>query len=175
MTEVPKAATGWIDRNVPMEQYIRAAEQAQPGAKAIQLNFPQKAGDPVTVRTMEQPHDWHRMGLNYVYLEPADARVMRSLRFSDANAGTQAILFMYPLHFGRFGGHWNRPTFYAVMVAYVTLGIAPFVLMITGYLMYWNRSFVKKVRRMRRKAAVPATTFPGEIISAPHASRPSGR
>ena len=175
MTAAPKASTRWTDRKVPMEQYIRVAEQAQPGTMAIQLNFPQKAGDPVTVRTMEQPHDWHRMGLNYVYLEPADARVVRSLRFSEANAGTQTILFMYPLHFGRFGGHWNRPTFYAVMVAYVILGVAPFALMVTGYLMYWNRSFVKKVRRWRGKAAVAATTFPGKIIPAQHTSRPSGR
>src|SRR5262249_6902002 len=106
MTDAPKAATRWSGRRVPMEQFIHVAEQVQPGAKAVQLNFPQAAGDPVTVRTMEESHDWHRMGLNYVYLEPADARVIRSLRFSEANAGTRAILFMYPLHFGRFGGHW---------------------------------------------------------------------
>ena len=42
-----------------------------------------------------------------MYLEPRDGRVLRSIRFSEANASTQAILFMYPLHFGRFGGHWN--------------------------------------------------------------------
>jgi uncharacterized iron-regulated membrane protein len=171
MTDAPKAATRWSERRVPMEEYIRVAEQAQPGAKAVQLNFPQKAGDPVIVRTMEQPHDWHRMGLNYVYLEPADARLVRSLRFSEANAGTRAILFMYPLHFGRFGGHWNRPTFYAVMVAYVVLGVAPFALMLTGYLMYWNRSFVKKVRRWRANAPAPAARVPGEIVSAPHPLR----
>jgi uncharacterized iron-regulated membrane protein len=163
MTDAPKAETRWRDRKVPMEQYIRVAEQTQPGANAIQLNFPQKPGDPVTVRTMEQPHDWHRIGLNYVYLEPADARVVRSLRFSEANAGTKAILFMYPLHFGRFGGHWNRPALYAVMIAYVILGVAPFALMISGYLMYWNRSFVKKVRRWRAFTATvrtPARTRP---------------
>jgi uncharacterized iron-regulated membrane protein len=166
MTDAPKATTRWADRHVPMEQYIRVAEDAQPGAKAVQLNFPQKADDPVTVRTMEQPHDWHRVGLNYVYLEPADARVVRRQRFSEANAGTRAILFMYPLHFGRFGGHWNRATFYGVMAVYVILGVAPFALMITGYLMYWNRSFVKKVRRWRRKAQASAAKVPPKIISA---------
>jgi uncharacterized iron-regulated membrane protein len=97
-----------------------------------------------------------------VYLEPSDARVLRSQRFSEANAGTQAILFMYPLHFGRFGGHWNRPTYYAVMIGYVILGVAPFALMVTGYLMYWNRSFVKKVRRWRASAQAPAPDLPGE-------------
>jgi uncharacterized iron-regulated membrane protein len=154
MTDSPKAATAWSNRRVPMEQFIRAAEEIQPGAAAVQLNFPQKAGDPVVVRTKE-PHDWHRIGLNYVYLEPADGRVLRSLRYSEANAATRATLFMYPLHFGRFGGHWNSTVFYGVMVLYVVLGVSPFVLMVTGFLMYWNRSFVKKWRRIR--AAAQAT------------------
>jgi uncharacterized iron-regulated membrane protein len=144
----PKASTTWT--RVPIEQFIRAAEQAQPGARAVAFQFPQKAGDPVTVRTME-PKDWHRIGLNYVYFEPADARLMRSLRFSESSAGTQAILFMYPLHFGRFGGHWNPAAFYGVMVLYVVIGVAPFALMVTGLLMYWNRSLVKKWRRARMK------------------------
>ena len=151
-TGAPAARTLWSDRHVPMEQYIRAAEQAQPGAAAVQLNFPQKAGDPVTVRTKE-PRDWHRIGLNYVYLEPADAIVLRSLRFSEANAGTRATLFMYPLHFGRFGGHWGPAALYGVMVVYVVLGLSPVALLVTGVLMYWNRSLVKKWRRHNRSAA----------------------
>src|SRR5262249_28258707 len=69
----PAASTTWSERHIPMETFIRTAETAQPGARAIAFQFPQKAGDPVTVRTMEA-RDWHRVGLNYVYLEPADGR-----------------------------------------------------------------------------------------------------
>jgi uncharacterized iron-regulated membrane protein len=154
--DVPKAATLWSERHVPLEQVLRAAEDAQPGATAITFQFPQKAGEPVTVRTKEAK-DWHRVGLNYVYLEPADAGLIRSLRFSEATIGTQAILFMYPLHFGRFGGRWNPAAFYSVMVLYIVIGVAPFALMVTGLLMYWNRSLVKKLRRARSRAnASPA-------------------
>jgi uncharacterized iron-regulated membrane protein len=173
MTDSPKAATRWADRRVPMEAFIRAAEQAQPGANAVQLNFPQKPGDPVTVRTKE-PHDWHRIGLNYVYLEPGDARLLGTLRFSEANAGTQATLFMYPLHFGRFGGHWSPAAFYGVMVGYVVLGIAPFALALTGLLMYWNRSLVKKWRRLRGHARRPST-LAGGVVRRPQPSRVQGR
>jgi uncharacterized iron-regulated membrane protein len=148
----PKAITEWSDRRVPLEEFLRAAERAQPGAAAVAFSFPQKAGDPVTVRTKEA-RDWHRIGLNYVYLEPADARVVRSDRFSEVSAGTQAILFMYPLHFGRFGGRWGSPTlYYGVMVLYVVIGVTPLVLMVTGLLMYWNRSFSKKWRRFRARS-----------------------
>ena len=116
--------------------------------------------EPVTVRTKE-PRDWHRVGLNYVCLEPADARIVRNDRFSDVTVGTQAILLMYPLHFGRFGGRSGSPSlFYGVMVLYVVIGVSPFVLMVTGLLMYWNRSLSKKWKRaragVRAKALVPA-------------------
>jgi uncharacterized iron-regulated membrane protein len=144
----PRAATAWSDRRLAIEQFLRAAEAAQPGATVVSFSFPQNAGDPVTVRTKE-PRDWHRIGLNYVYLEPADARVVRSDRFSQVTTGTQAILLMYPLHFGRFGGRWGSPVlYYAVMGVYVVVGAAPFVLMVTGLLMYWNRSLSKKWRRV---------------------------
>jgi uncharacterized iron-regulated membrane protein len=149
----PRAVTTWGDRRVTMERFILAAEEAQPGSTAVQFSFPQRAGEPVTVRTKEA-RDWHRIGLNYVYLEPSDARVIRSDRFSDVTVGTQAILLMYPLHFGRFGGRWGSPfMFYGVMALYVVVGTAPFALMVTGLLMYWNRSFLKKVRRFRTRSA----------------------
>jgi uncharacterized iron-regulated membrane protein len=152
MTEGPRAATLWKDREVPMEEFLRAAERVQPGTRAISFSFPQNAGDPVTVRTKEA-RDWHRIGLNYVYLEPASARVIRSARFADANVATKAILFMYPFHFGRFGGRWGTFWFYFVMAVYIFIGLAPFALMVTGLLMYWNRSLSKKLRRHRQTAA----------------------
>lgn len=157
MTDTARASSAWADRHIPIEGFLQRAEAIQPGTFAVQISFPQKTGEPVTVRTKELQHDWHRTGLNYVDLEPSDARVLRTLRFSEANAATQAILFMYPLHFGRFGGHWNAFVFYGVMVLYVVVGLSPFILMVTGLLMYWNRSFVKKVRRLRGRGQSSGT------------------
>jgi uncharacterized iron-regulated membrane protein len=141
-TVAPRASTLWSQRGVSMEEFIRAAERAQPGASAISFGFPQNPGDPVTIRTKEV-NDWHRIGLNYVYLEPNDARVILSDRFSDATLSTKLVRWMYPFHFGRFGGRWGTFMFYFVMVIHVVIGVAPFVLMTTGLLMYWNRSLSK--------------------------------
>lgn len=160
-TGAPHAETTWSEPRVPLERFVQAAEAAQPGAMAVQLGLPQKAGDPVMVRTKERSGDWHRVGLSYVYFEPSDARIIRNARFSEASAATQAILFMTPLHFGRFGGRWNRVAFYGTMVLYVVIGLSPFVLTITGFLMYWNRSFVKKGRRARARAGFPLRELSG--------------
>ena len=157
----PHATTSLAARRTALEEFITAAERAQPGTYAVSMSLPQTAGLPITVRTKE-PRDWHRIGLNYVYLEPADARIVRNDRFSQATVATQAILLAYPLHFGRFGGRWGSPwMFYGVMVLYMIVGVAPFALMITGLLMYWNRSLSKKWRR----AAVRQPSAPAALSS----------
>jgi hypothetical protein len=38
------------------------------------------------------------------------------------------------------------------MALYVVIGVTPFVLMVTGLLMYWNRSFSKKWRRLHARS-----------------------
>ncbi len=148
-TQGPRATTQWVHRRVPMEHFVTVAERLQPGAHAIAFSFPQKPGDPVTIR-LKQERDWHRIGLSYVYLEPADATVLRNDPFAAASLGTQLIRLMYPLHFGRFGGRWGRVPFYGVMALYVVIGVAPALLMVTGLLMYWNRSLSKRWRRVRQ-------------------------
>ena len=47
----------------------------------------------------------------------------------------------------RRNGAGARNAAYGVLALYVVIGATPFVLMVTGLLMYWNRSFSKKWRR----------------------------
>lgn len=141
----PRASTAWDAAGPRLEEFVGAALRAQPGAQFVSLSFPKKAGDPVSVRTKET-HDWHRIGLNWVFLEPGTGAVIRSARFAEANLASQTALLMYPLHFGRFGGRWNSAAFYGVMVLYLIVGLAPLALTITGFLMYWNRSLSKRIR-----------------------------
>jgi uncharacterized iron-regulated membrane protein len=147
-TTGPRAKTTMGPGSPTLEEFVRLAEEAQPGAKFVSLSFPKKAGDPVSVRTKEE-RDWHRIGLNHVYFEPGDGKLIRSARFDEASAASKAVLLMYPLHFGRFGGLWSPFWFYAVMVLYVVLGLAPPALMVTGSLMYWNRVLSKKWKKRK--------------------------
>jgi len=160
-TTGPKATTRWTSESPSLETFIAAAERAQPGTRFVSLSFPKKPGDTLSVRTKEA-YDWHRIGLNHVYLEPGTAQVIRSARFSEASTASQAVLLMYPLHFGRFGGRWGTTAFYGVMVLYILIGLAPVALMVTGLLMYWNRSLSKKFRRSR----VPGRPVTAEVTPA---------
>jgi uncharacterized iron-regulated membrane protein len=148
----PRAASLWTERRVPLEEFIRTAEQAQQGAHAISFSFPQKKGDAVNIR-LKETHDWHRIGLNFVYLEPRDAHVIRSERFRSDSLGTKIVLLMSPFHFGCLGGRAGTAAFYAVMVFYTVIGIVPAALAVTGMLMYWNRVLSKRRRKVLRPAA----------------------
>lgn len=153
----PRAGTAWSRASSPLlEQFVSNALRAQPGTHFVSMAFPKKAGDPFTIRTRET-RDWHRIGLNYVYLEPGTGAVIRSARFSQANLASQVTLLMYPLHFGRFGGRWGSVASYGVMTAYLIVGLAPVALVVTGLLMYWSRSLSKRLKRPRnaRPARVP--------------------
>jgi uncharacterized iron-regulated membrane protein len=144
----PPARTSMANRKVSYEDYITLAERAMPGYQAVFISFPLKPGKAVGVK-MKGHNDWHRIGLSNLYLEPATGEVITRDIFAENTAGTQALKLMLPLHFGRFGerlGLGNVGT-YAVMVIYVIVGLAAGVLMVTGYLMYWNRYLSKRVKR----------------------------
>lgn len=162
VNSTPRAQTRWSAASPSLESFIQTALAAQPGTRFVSLSFPKKPGDPIGIRT-KYDRDWHRIGLNHVYLEPGTGALIASRPFPTATAATQAVLLMYPLHFGRFGGLWGPFWYYAVMVAYVLIGLAPPALMVTGLLMYWNRSLSKKWKRRQassplRQAAASGTT-----------------
>ena len=156
----PPAKTRMADRQISYEDYIRMAEKAMPGGTAVYISFPGTPGKGVGVKLKEE-NDWHRVGLSNVYLEPATGEVLYVDQFSKNTLGTKFIKLMLPLHFGRFGGRlgWGAFGNHLIMILYVLIGVGTLVLAVSGFLMYWNRSFVKKVRRWKAGPA-PAASRP---------------
>ena len=144
----PPAKTSLSDRQVRFEDYLTIAERAMPGYHAVFMSFPYKSGMSVDVK-LKGANDWHRVGLSNVYLEPATGKVIAVDSFAGNSPATKFIKLMLPLHFGRFGERFGLGAFglYAVMVIYVIVGLAAGALMVTGYLMYWNRYLSKRARR----------------------------
>lgn len=148
---VPRAKT--TQASITFEDFIHRAEQALPGINAVNVAFPKKAGDPVTVRLKEE-NDWHRVGQSYVYFEPTGPMI-RAERWREQSWGLSLIRFMSPLHFGRFGegfglGYWPV---WIILGIYLLAGLAPPVLLVSGVLMYWNRDLSKRWAASRRKSA----------------------
>ncbi len=66
----------------------------------------------------------------------------------DRTAGDIVMAWVAPLHVGNFGGNGIR-------VAWLLLGLAPPVLFVTGFIMWWTR-----VVRVRWLGAQVATSYP---------------
>src|SRR5262249_53390375 len=122
-----------------LDEIAASALHALPGSTLSMINFPLKPGDPYSLR-LKLPGDPHRIGLNWVYVDPGDARVLRVDRLADQPLGVKIIRLITPLHYGTIGG-------YATRVLWIFAGLAPGVLFATSLLMWWNRSLSKKRRR----------------------------
>ena len=124
---------------------------ALPGSTLSMINFPQKAGEPVSLR-LKLPSDPHRIGLNWVYVDPVSAKVLRVDRLSEQPLGVQMMRLMTPIHYGTIGGYTTR-------ILWIFVGLLPGALFITSLLMWWNRSLSKKWRPTPEP--VPETTAIG--------------
>ena len=138
----PVAPDGWR----PLDTLVRAAQDAIPDGTPTMVNFPITPRDPLTVR-LKRPGDMHRIGYNYVVLDPQSARVLRVECFREQPLGVRVIRFMVPLHYGTFGGTATR-------ILYILLGLVPPLLFVTGCVMWWNRAARKRVARL--PLALPA-------------------
>jgi uncharacterized iron-regulated membrane protein len=131
----PLGSADWA----PLDSVVRAAQAALPDGVPTMVNFPATTRDAITVR-LKRPGDLHRIGYNYVVVDPNNAAVLRVERFDRQALGVRIIRFMVPLHYGTFGGTATR-------VLYVVLGLVPPLLFVTGCIMWWNRSARKRFER----------------------------
>jgi uncharacterized iron-regulated membrane protein len=131
-----------------LDEIAANALQAIPGSSLSMIVFPQKPGEPVSLR-LKLASDPHRIGLNWVYVDPISARVLRVDRLADQPLGVQMMRLMTPIHYGTFGGYTTR-------ILWIFAGLMPGVLFVTSLLMWWSRSLSKKRRRLRRPLREPA-------------------
>ncbi len=129
-----------------LDAALAAARRVLPNGVPTFLTLPQTGGAPLAVR-LRTPGEWHPNGRSYVYLGPADGRVLRVDDAREAPGASRAMHAAYPLHIGAFGG----PARSMIRVLYVVLGLAPAILSVTGTLI-WFRRWRKRNRRVHRGA-----------------------
>ena len=111
-----------------------------PGARAVTLTIPSSRGEALTVR-LKEPADWHRLGQNYAFFEPATGQLLRSDRLHEQSLGTRFARLLTPFHFGRFGERFGQGMWpvWVSLVCYVGFALMPPLLLVTGVLMFSGR------------------------------------
>ncbi|MEH2425432.1 MAG: PepSY-associated TM helix domain-containing protein [Nostoc sp.] len=116
---------------LPLSQQMKTAHLALPdgGLRSIDLTKDPKA--PLRLR-MKLPQEREEYGNSNVYLDQYSGQVLRVEISSKASLGDKILNSFQPLHFGTFGGLHTR-------ILYVFVGLAPLILFITGFVMWWYR------------------------------------
>jgi uncharacterized iron-regulated membrane protein len=122
-----------------LDQFLEIAEATLPGGETTYI-FPaldQKAA--VRVRKRLE-NDIHPNGRSFVYLNQYSGEVLRVENINYAPWVEKLLAWMYPLHIGSYGGVKMR-------FLYVLLGIAPAILLITGIVIFWNKTYGATTKR----------------------------
>jgi uncharacterized iron-regulated membrane protein len=120
-----------LDRpSLGIDEILRKAGAALPGAKTTSVSFPLEADG--TFHVYKQfPHQ-HESWRNEVNLDRYTGEVIRIRDSRSLPLGDVVLDAFVPLHYGTFGGIATR-------ILYVFVGLSPILLFATGFVMYRYR------------------------------------
>jgi uncharacterized iron-regulated membrane protein len=129
-----------------VDEAVAVARRALPkDAPAGYMALPYKPGAAYSVT------GYYRSALPFSQLVriSLDPRTGEVLGYSDTTKlprGLQVVQYFFTVHFGSFGGDgWLK---IIVKVLWVSVGLAPAILAVTGLLMYWNRKLRPLMARL---------------------------
>jgi uncharacterized iron-regulated membrane protein len=125
-----------------VDTLIARAVAVTPGQQTTWIGLPQRDGAPARIyRKQPGAHEE-----TWIELHPVTAAVLKVHSPQTRTTGDTIICWFGWLHFGTFAGGWSK-------AFWVVLGLAPALLFITGFFMWWNRVVSKKLRARRRVTA----------------------
>jgi uncharacterized iron-regulated membrane protein/outer membrane receptor protein involved in Fe transport len=130
-----------------LETVAARAKAAVPDGRLAQIKLPKKPDEPFEVR-MKTAFDGHHEGNNKVFLDRTTGEVLLVDRFDRLSLTNRAIELLEPLHNARFMT-LNEASVVA-RLPWILVGLAPGLLFITGFLMWWNRVASKKLAALRK-------------------------
>ena len=116
---------------VPVEPMLQQSLRLHPDCSLRGLAIPIAPTDPVTVQ-LDPPHAEDLGEYAQVAFDRYSGRILSDVDSREQSLAIRLVLFIRPLHFGTFAGHWSR-------IAWILVGIAPAVLFVTGFIMWWRR------------------------------------
>ncbi|MEO8102475.1 MAG: PepSY-associated TM helix domain-containing protein [Betaproteobacteria bacterium] len=137
-TIVRPAAAGNVK---PLDELVAAANRSFPAGTVTQVVV--RGGDfPVVVRKRTVAEN-NPLGTNRIYVDPWSGEVIGMIALETAPPGNKMYEWLYPFHIGALFG-----TLYKLVLALA--GLAPSVLLVTGLIVWWTRSRMRKKTLARK-------------------------
>ncbi|OUL18937.1 peptidase [Nostoc sp. T09] len=140
----PAVASKPIPNQAPLKlsQLMEISQKVIPDATSISITIPDKPEDAVYVHK-RLPQEALSAGESGVYLDQYSSEVLRVVDSRKLPLGESVLGAFEHLHYGIFWGISSR-------ILYIFVGLAPTILCITGFVMYWYR-----YRKIRQKDMMP--------------------
>lgn len=128
----PEVQSTVIPGKPPLEldEIVQRSDIALPGAVNTFINLPRKPDGVFEIykKVIGDTEDFN----SYVKLDQYSGKVLQVKDSRVARLGDRVLNSFTPIHYGTFGGLPTR-------IFYVFVGLAPTILMITGFVMWWHR------------------------------------
>jgi len=120
-----------------LTQLLQLADAALPDALTTAIYLPETPEATLYVRK-KYPQEEAALGRSSVWLDQYTGEVVQLKDALKKSLGDKILDSFVPLHFGTFGGLSTR-------ILYIFVGLAPLILSVTGFVMWWYRYRVKSV------------------------------
>lgn len=114
-----------------LSDILKTADAALPGAVTTYIRLPQTP-EGVFLFGKKLPQETNEYGYSQVYLDQYTGEVVQFKNGLKPSRADRVLDSFVPVHYSTFGGLTTR-------ILYVFVGIAPLVLFITGFVMWWYR------------------------------------
>jgi uncharacterized iron-regulated membrane protein len=131
MSTPPPSVAIYTRGQVSYEPLLRESLRRHPDCVLRGLALPVAPDAPFTVQ-LDPPHAEDRGDYAQVVFDRYTGQVLSDVDSRHESLAIRLVLFIRPLHFGTFAGHWSR-------IAWIVVGLMPGILFFTGFLMWWRR------------------------------------
>lgn len=121
------------NQSLPLDELIHRADVTLPGAKTVLVGLPETPQTAIQIGK-KFPQELDEFGWSVVHLNQYTGEVLLVENALKASLAKQIIGVIYPLHVGAAGG-------LGVKSFYVLLGLTPITLFITGFGLWWSRTY----------------------------------
>ena len=150
-------AAGATGTRPTWRELVATAQQRVPGQYIQRVVTPSsETGAFLVMFSPVRPAPVGREQLTPVYLDQYTGAVLKESPRAARSAGDIVMDWVAPLHVGSFGGTTIR-------VAWLILGLAPALLFITGFIMWWSRVVRPRWLTARRSAVAASLTARPEM------------
>src|SRR5277367_2316228 len=131
MSVPPRSTVATRQASVPIEPLVQEALRRHPDCVLRGLALPFLPSDPLSVQ-LDPPRAEDRGEYVQVVFDRYSGKVLSDVDSRNQSMAIRLVLFIRPLHFGTFAGHWSR-------IAWILAGFMPGVLFFSGFIMWWRR------------------------------------